>query len=90
MKFQKIWVDQCRATKGIKRRFGIATAMDYLVGDKLVKFAQEADSHAEFARELPRFLAAIWQIFNQYELAGYLSMQKPADRKRLRALLFVE
>jgi hypothetical protein len=43
----------------------------------------------EYAKELPRFLAAIWQVFNQYELAGHIASQKPAARKQLRQLLYM-
>ena len=90
MRFEKIWVKQCRATRGIRRRFGAKSALDYLIGEKLVTFAQETECRPEFTRELPRFLAAIWQVFNQYELAGYVASQKPATRKRLRSLLYMK
>ena len=90
MRFEKIWVEQCRATKGIKRRFGVKSALDYLIGEKLTNFAKAAESDPEFAQELPRFLAAIWQMFNQYEVAGYVASQKPAARRQLRRLLFVK
>ncbi len=90
MRFEKIWVEQYRATKGIRRRFGVGSALDYLVGEKLMMFAKEAERHHEFANELPRFLAAVWQLFNQYELAGYVASQKPAERRQLRKLLFVK
>jgi len=43
----------------------------------------------ESAKELTRFLAGIWQVFNQYELAGYVASQKPAARKQLRRLLYM-
>ena len=43
---------------------------------------------AAFARELPRFLAAVGRVFNEYELAGYVASQKPRVRKRLRCLLY--
>jgi hypothetical protein len=89
MRFEKIWVQQCRATKRIRRHFGAKSALDYLVGEKLVTYAQEAERRSEFAKELPRFLAAIWQVFNQYELAGYVASQKPATRKQLRKLLYM-
>jgi hypothetical protein len=52
-------------------------------------FADEAEGRPAFARELPRFLAATWQVFNQYEIAGYVASQKPAARKRLRKLLYL-
>jgi len=90
MRFEKIWVKQCRATKGIKRRFGAKSALDYLIREKLIMFADEAEHRSEFAKELPRFLAGIWQVFNQYELAGYVASQKPAARKQLRRLLYLK
>jgi hypothetical protein len=58
MRFEKIWVEQCRATQTIKRRFGTRSALDYLIGEKLRTFAEAARHDAAFARELPRFLAA--------------------------------
>lgn len=57
MRFEKIWIEQCKATRVIRRRFGVKSALDYLVGEKLVRFAQERDRCPEFAREFPRFLA---------------------------------
>jgi hypothetical protein len=89
MRFEKVWVDQCRATKAIKRRFGAKSALDYLIGEKLISFAEAARDHPAVARELPKFLAAIWHIFNEYEIAGYVATQKPAFRNRLRQLLFL-
>lgn len=89
MRFEKIWADQCRATKAIRRRFGAKSALDYLVGEKLMMFADAAKDDPDFAKELPRFLAAVWQVFNEYEIAGYVASRKPATRKRLRQLLYV-
>ena len=88
MRFEKIWVEQCRATRAIKRRFGARSALDYLVGEKLRMFDDAARHDEAFARELPRFLAATFRVFNEYELAGYVAMQKPAVRRRLRTLLY--
>lgn len=89
MRFEKIWAEQCRATKAIRRRFGAKSALDYLVGEKLMTFADAAKDDPEFARELPRFLAAVWHVFNEYEIAGYVASRKPAARKRLRQLLYL-
>ena len=89
MRHERVWIDQCKATKAIKRRFGAKSALDYLIGEKLTTFVDEAERRAEFGKELPRFLAAIWRIFNQYELAGYISSHKPTMRKKLRKLLYV-
>ena len=89
IRFEKIWVQQCRATKGIKRRFGAKSALDYLIREKLLNFAQDAERRPEFARELPRFLAEVWQIFNEYEIAGYVESLKPKQRKTVRNLLYL-
>ena len=89
IRFEKIWVQQCKATKGIKRRFGVKSALDYLIREKLLNFADAAEERPEFARELPRFLAEVWRIFNQYEIAGYVASLKPKQRQRLRSLLYL-
>jgi hypothetical protein len=89
MKFEKIWVQQCRATRRIKKRFGVESALDYLLGEKLLTFSETADRRSEFAAELPRFQAEVWNIFNRFELAGYLTTLKPSERKRLQKLLYV-
>jgi hypothetical protein len=89
VQFEKIWVEQCRATKRIKRRFGAKSALDYLIGEKLITFAAAAEDHPEFARELPRFLAAIWRVFNEYEIAGYVATRRPAARRGLQKLLYI-
>jgi len=89
MRFEKVWAEQCRATTALKRRFGAKSALDYLIGEKLMSFADAARDHPGFARELPRFLAAIWQTFNEYEIAGYVASRKPTARKRLHQLLYL-
>jgi len=89
MRFEKVWVQQCRATKAIKRHFGAKSALDYLIGEKLISFAGAAGDHPAFARELPKFLAAVWHTFNECEIAGYIASRKPASRSRLRQLLYL-
>jgi hypothetical protein len=89
MRFEKVWAQQCRATKATRRRFGATSALDYLIGEKLIAFADVATSDAAFARELPRFLAAVWHIFNVYEIAAYVATRRPAERKSLRQLLYL-
>jgi hypothetical protein len=44
---------QCRAAWAIKEKFGLQSAFDYLVGEKLINFAEAAWKHREFAREYP-------------------------------------
>ena len=89
MRCEKIWIEQCKATRTIRQRFGVKSALDYLIGEKLLRFAQEAERSPEFAEEFPRFLAEVWQAFNQYELAGYVAAQKPSVRSQLRQLLYL-
>jgi hypothetical protein len=67
----------------------VESALDYLIRWKLLNFADAAEERPEFARELPRFLAQLWQIFKPYELAGYVASLKPKQRKRLHSLLYV-
>jgi hypothetical protein len=89
MRFEKVWIEQCRATKAIRRRFGTKSALDYLIGEKLIMFADAARDDPKFARELPRFLAAVCQMFNQYEITGYIASRKPATRRSLLQLLYL-
>jgi hypothetical protein len=89
MDFHKIWREQRAVTPTIRDRFGIKSALDYLVGEKLVTFARVADEDPDFAAELPRFQAAVWEIFNPYELRGYVASLKPVARKKLQKLLYV-
>lgn len=89
MRFERMWIQQVRATKGIQRHFGAKSALDYLIGEKLLRFAEVAEEEPDFSRELPRFLAAVWRIFNEFEIAGYVASQKPAKRARLRSLLYL-
>jgi hypothetical protein len=60
-----------------------------LIGEKLISFAEAADENPEFAAELPHFQAAVWKIFNPYELRGYVTSLNPARRKKLQRLLYV-
>jgi len=61
----------------------------HLIGEKLLTFAKVARDHPEFAAELPKFLAAIYRVFNQFEIAGYVASRKPAARRVLRQLLLM-
>jgi hypothetical protein len=87
--FCKIWQEQWEATHTIRERFGVKNALDYLIGEKLLNFAKAADQDPEFAAELPCFQAAVWEIFNPYELRGYIASLKPSARKKLQKLLYV-
>ena len=60
-----------------------------MIGEKLITVADAARDHPPFAKELPRVLATIWQVFNEYEIAGYVASRKPLAMKRLRQLLYL-
>ena len=57
MRFEKIWIEQRRAKRAIKRRFGVKDAFDYLVGQKQRMFAGAARHDTAFrarAAAIPR------------------------------------
>jgi hypothetical protein len=62
-KAHKIWIEQCEAAHTIRARFGLKAAFDYLVGEKLINFADAASRHCDFAQELPRFISEVRRIF---------------------------
>ena len=33
-----VWVEQCEASWRLRERFGVKSALDYLVGEKLLNF----------------------------------------------------
>ena len=72
-RFQDIWLEQCSATVGIRERFGLLSAFDYLVREKLINYAEAAAKHPEFARELPRFVAEVRRIFDPAEIREHLA-----------------
>ena len=78
------------ATYEIRRRYGVKCALNYLVADKLVLFASFADRFEEYALELPRFQAAIWNIFAHHELVVFLATLNVAFRRKIEALLLVD
>ena len=70
--FHKIWIEQCEAAEGIRERFGLNNALDYLIGEKLFQFVQASEQHPEFAAELPAFVAEIRSFFTPGEIREYL------------------
>lgn len=72
IQFQKIWIDQCEATEGIRERFGLEDALDYLIGEKLFHFVQAAEQHLEFATELPAFVSEVQRLFTAAQIRDYL------------------
>ena len=80
-KFHEIWIEQCDAAEGIKRRYGLKAAFDYLVAEKLLDFADAAVRHPEFARELPRFVARVRRMFTPQEMLTHLARTEQEQRE---------
>jgi len=84
----KFWQEQCAAIDYV-RHFGLATALDYIVGEKLVNFLDYSELPPDHAADLPSFVAEILRQFTSRELRDYLDRQKRQRRgtHRRRALL---
>ncbi len=71
IEFHRRWIEQCEATQRIKLQFGLSSALEYLVGEKLLHYVEAAEHHPEFAQELPYFIAAIKRVFSLAEIGNY-------------------
>ena len=67
------WLEQCHATATIKERYGLKSAFDYLVSEKLLDFARAAERAPELARQLPRFVSEVRRIFQADEICFHLA-----------------
>jgi hypothetical protein len=75
--FHKIWVDQCAATEEIRDHFGLHSALDYLIGEKLFSFLRAAAQDPHFAAEVPNFIGEIRRLFAAEVIRDYLdSLEK--------------
>jgi hypothetical protein len=70
IQFERKWIVQCEAARQVKKRFGLANALDYLIGEKLLTFCPSGRRYVEFSQELPNFLQEIRAVF---------SMKRPAN-----------
>ena len=77
-----VWREQCEAAKSVRLQFGIASAFDYVVGEKLLTFAETAESHPEFARALPHFVSEIRRMFTPEEIEEHLARVESARLQR--------
>src|SRR4051795_11112140 len=66
-------MEQCEAAGDIGLRFGPKAAFDYVVGVKLLNFAEAAARRPEFGTELPRFVARIRGLFTPEELQTHIA-----------------
>ena len=68
-----LWKSQCGVTPTIRERFGLQAALDYLIAEKLLNFAEAAASRPDFAHELPMFVAHVRLVFTPEEIKVHLS-----------------
>ena len=69
----EVWREQCEAAETIRLQYGIGSAFDYVVGEKLLTFAQAAEEHPEFARALPRFVSELRRMFTPEQIEKHLA-----------------
>jgi hypothetical protein len=74
-KFQDIWKQQCVAARSVRVQHGTLSALDYLIGEKLLTYADTAVTRPEFARGLPRFVAesAIYSVARRLGITSITS-----------------
>ena len=85
-RFQDVWVEQCEAAQGIQEQHGLVAALDYLIGEKLLTFAETAGRRPEFARELPQFVAAVRGLFSSEDIKRYIqNLERLADEQEQAA-----
>jgi hypothetical protein len=68
---RELWQGYCEAVPGIRERFGLANALEYVVGEKLMTFSQMAETDEKFRAELPAFCERIRCLFTRAEIQGY-------------------
>ncbi len=68
-----VWIEQCEAAWGIRERFGVKAAFDYIVGEKLQAFAVAAASNRQLAADLPRFIAEARRLFTAEQIVSHLA-----------------
>ena len=79
-RWHEIWMEQCEAAGTIRLRYGVESAFDYVVGEKLLNFAEAAAEHAGFAQALPQFVSRVRGMFTPEEMATHLPRAEPRRR----------
>ena len=81
-RWHEIWREQCEAAGSIRLQYGIASAFDYVVGEKLLTFAEAAEEHPEFARALPQFVSELRRMFTPEEIDEHPARVESARLQR--------
>ena len=77
-RWHEVWREQCEAAGTIRLQYGIASAFDYVVGEKLLTFAEAAEENPEFARALPQFVSELRRMFTPEEIEEHLARVESA------------
>ena len=72
-RWHEVWREQCEAAESIRHQYGIVSAFDYVVGEKLLTFAEAAEENPEFARALPQFVFELRRMFTPEEIEENLT-----------------
>ena len=78
-RFEKIWIEQCKAARGIEDEFGTDKALKYLVEEKFIDFLEAAETDAAFRAEIPAFVAEIKTIFEPWQLRECLGKARQTE-----------
>jgi hypothetical protein len=76
---EQIWKDCCEASVDIRARYGLKASIDYLVGDKLMMFAQTGERSPEFLAELPAFSKRIRKLFTNAQIEEHFERAAQAS-----------
>ena len=79
-RWHEVWREQCEAAESIRLQYGVGSSFDYVVGEKLLTFAQAAEEHPGFARALPQFVSEVRRMFTPGEIEEHLAR---IERRRL-------
>ena len=71
-RFHRIWTEQCEAAERIEADNGTQKALGYLIGEKLLNFLEVAETEPEWRAEIPNFIAEIKNMFEAWQIAGFL------------------
>jgi hypothetical protein len=69
----------------IRERYGLKAALDYVISEKLVNFAEAAATRPDFAHELPLFVAHVRRLFTQEEIRAHLAVVIPSLQDAAKA-----
>ena len=86
-RWHEIWMEQCETAEAIRVRYGVESAFDYMVGEKLLNFAGAAATHAEFAQALPQFVSRVRDMFAPEEMKAHLARTERRRRELEEAAL---